>query len=148
MATGTPANGYEAVVGKWFEAFGRCCAEEDYESARSLVADDVRSFGTNAGIVSGLDRLQADQWTAIWPSIEGFEFDLEETVALGDGDRVSGAAVWRSTGFNEDGEPFYRPGRATVVLEQRDDAWLAVHTHFSLHPGTPQYTCGPDGRTE
>ncbi|PSP83999.1 hypothetical protein BRC83_06280 [Halobacteriales archaeon QS_1_68_17] len=138
----------EAAVREWFDALGTYCANVDYESARDIFADDVRSFGTKAEIVSGLDRLQENQWTGIWPYIEGFGFDLEEVIAFGDDDLAWGAAPWSSTGFDEDGEPFHRPGRATVVLERRDGVWLAVHTHFSLYPGTPQLTYGPDGRGE
>jgi hypothetical protein len=53
------------AVEEWFDALGTYCAAEDYESARRIVAEDVRSFGTKAEIVSGLDRLQENQWTGI-----------------------------------------------------------------------------------
>jgi len=136
------------AVSEWFETLGACCASEDYERARGLIAEDVRSFGTKAEIVSGREKLEANQWRGIWPNIADFEFDLDSVVAekAGDGDgRAWGAAVWHSTGFDEDGKSFDRPGRATVVLEHRDGAWVAVHTHFSLYPGTPQFTYGPEG---
>lgn len=138
----------EEAVHEWFAALGRYCAAVDYDSAHAIFADDVRSFGTKAEIVSGLDRLRHNQWEGIWPNIEGFGFDLDEVVAFGADDHAWGAAVWSSTGFDEDGEPFHRPGRATVVLERRDGVWLAVHTHFSLYPGTPQFTYGPSGRAD
>jgi len=141
----------ESAVREWFDALGTCCAAEDYERARGLIAEDVRSFGTKAEIVTGREKLEANQWRGIWPNIEDFRFDLESVVAEGatDGDagggRAWGAAVWRSTGFDEDGDPFDRPGRATIVLECREGVWVAVHTHFSLYPGTPQFTHGPGG---
>ena len=53
-----------------------------------------------------------------------------------------GVVTWTSLGFDGNHEPFYRPGRATVTLERRDGIWLAVHSHFSLYPGTPQRTFG------
>ena len=37
-------------------------------------------------------------------------------------------------GRRDDGSTFERPGRATVILEQRDGALKALHTHFSLVP--------------
>jgi ketosteroid isomerase-like protein len=135
-----------AAVREWFDALGTCCASEDYEGARGLIAEDVRSFGTKAEIVTGREKLEANQWRGIWPNIADFRFDLDTVVAEGEDGRAWGAVVWQSTGFDEDGEPFDRPGRATVVLERREDAWVAVHTHFSLYPGTPQFTYGPDGR--
>lgn len=138
----------EDAVEEWFRALGTYCANEDYDAAREIVAEDVKSFGTKAEIVSGLDRLQENQWSGIWPNTEDFSFDLDEVVASGEGDTAWGAATWSSTGFDEDGDPFHRPGRATVALERRDGIWLAVHTHFSLHPGTPQFTYGRSGKSD
>ena len=44
--------------------------------------------------------------------------------------------------FDADGNSFNRPGRATVILQKFEENWLAVHTHFSLLPGTPYKTFG------
>jgi len=132
------------AVEKWFDAFGSYVAAESYEPARKMVAEDVVAFGTKAELVEGLDYLVDEQWKGIWPNIE--EFTFEDVRARGTGDRAWAAATWTSTGFDEDGEPFHRPGRATVVIRRDDDgAWRAIHTHFSLFPGTPQQTFGPDG---
>lgn len=135
----------EIAVEEWFDRLGTYCAAGEYEPAREIVAPDVVSFGTKADIVSGLDLLQTNQWEGIWPNIEGFAFDEENIHAAGRDDLAWGVATWESVGFDESGEPFHRPGRATVVLERRDGVWLAVHTHFSLFPGTPPRTFGPDG---
>ena len=132
-----------AAVLEWFARLGRHCAAVDYVSARAIFAPDVRSFGTRAGIVMGLDALQANQWEGIWPNIAGFALDLDGIQAGGDDRCAWGIATWTSTGFDEASQPFARPGLATVVLERRDDAWLAVHTHFSLFPGTPSRTFSP-----
>ena len=69
---------------------------------------------------------------------------------------LTGGAVYTSAtetgaqlpavGYDEDGRPFARPGRMTVILERRTAAWDAAHTHFSLLPGTPPGTYGPNGR--
>jgi len=43
----------------------------------------------------------------------------------------------------EDGTPFDRPGRATIVLaRQPDGRWLGVHSHMSLARGVPQDSHG------
>lgn len=127
---------------EWFARLSEYCAAVDYESAREIFADDVASFGTKADIVSGLDPLQKNQWEGIWPNIEGFKIDLDSVRSGGNSSVAWGAAVWTSTGFDQDGQPFHRPGRATVALEKRGGRWLAVHTHFSLNPGTPARTYG------
>lgn len=132
----------KAAVAQWFECLGRCCASVDYPGARAIFADDVVSFGTRADIVSGLDPLQRNQWEGIWPNIQDFQINLDSIHAGGDASVAWGVATWTSTGFHEDGSPFHRPGRATVILERRDGRWLSVHTHFSLNPGTPPRTYG------
>jgi ketosteroid isomerase-like protein len=135
----------DAAVREWFQALERCCVAVDYESARAIFATNVASFGTRAEVVVGLGRLQRQQWEGIWPNIRDFRIDLDHMVAGGSESVAWGIAPWTSTGFSEDGTPFDRPGRATVVLERRGDTWLAVHTHFSLNPGTPARTHRPGG---
>ena len=134
-----------AAVTEFFERLGRYCARVDYDGAEILFADDVASFGTRATVVSGLGRLRREQWEGIWGNIEGFAFDLAEIHGGGDERIAWGIAPWTSTGFAADGERFERPGRATVVLERRAGSWVALHTHFSLAPGTPPTTHGAGG---
>lgn len=136
----------DAVLRDWFDRLEAAVMAVDYEAGRAVFADDVVSFGTKAETVRGLDRLQANQWAGIWPETEGFTIRCDSLHADREGDQAWGVVTWTSTGFDADGEPFDRPGRATVVLERRDGAWLAVHSHFSLYPGVPQETYGPDGR--
>lgn len=133
------------AVRTWFEHLQAAVRAVDYEAGRAIFAADVVAFGTKAGTVQGLDHLQANQWSNIWPTTEGFTVDLDSLHADAEGDLAWGVATWTSTGFDEAGEPFDRPGRVTVLLECREGAWLAVHTHFSLFPGVPQETYGPDG---
>jgi ketosteroid isomerase-like protein len=134
-----------AEIRAWFETLQRCVRAVDYDSARGIFAPDVVSFGTRADLVRGLDALQAQQWSGVWPAIVDFAFDLDALHVDGDGEVVWAAVVWTSTGFHEDGTPFPRPGRATVAFARRDGRWLATHTHFSLNPGTPPRSHGrPD----
>ncbi len=142
----------EAARG-WFARLSAACAAVDYKAGEKIFADDVASFGTKADIVVGLGPLRANQWEGIWPNIANFRVDLDSVRGGGDGDSAWGIAVWNSTGFDEHGERFDRPGRATVALERRrTDAapggeWLAVHTHFSLNPGTPPRTFGDKAKS-
>lgn len=132
-----------AAVRQWFERMGSCCASVDYDSARMIFAPDVVLFGTKADTLAGLDAAQKSQWEGIWPNIRDFQFHMAGIHWGGDESHAWGVATWSSTGFDEKGMPFPRPGRATVALERRDGVWLAVHTHFSLFPGTPPRTFGP-----
>ena len=126
-----------AAIYAWFETMQRCVRAVDYAAARDIFAPDVVSFGTRAELVTGLDRLQAEQWSGVWPVIADFTFDLVRLHVGGSDDAPWAAVPWSSTGFHEDGTPFPRPGRATVTFARRDGRWLATHTHFSLNPGTP-----------
>ena len=130
-----------AIV-EWFEKLGKYCASVDYDSARAIFAADVLSFGTRADIVSGLEPLQLNQWEGIWPNIQNFKINMDTVHSGGNQHTAWGVATWTSTGFHDDGSSFERPGRATVILERRQDRWLSVHTHFSLNPGTPPRTYG------
>ena len=141
QTTITTSNGI-AAVRQWFGLLGEYCANEDYESTRAIFADDVASFGTKADIVTGLDRLQTNQWEGIWPNIQNFRFDLNNIVSGGSDGLAWGIATWTSIGFDEVKKSYPRPGRATVVLERQQMTWVAVHTHFSLNPGTPAKTYG------
>jgi len=133
-----------AAVRDWFERLGRYCAAVDYDAAEAIFAEDVVAFGTRMDVVSGRDALRRNQWEGIWGRIRDFRINMDSIHGGGDGQHAWGAATWTSTGFHEDGRSFDRPGRCTVALERRDGTWLAVHTHFSLFPGTPPRTYGPD----
>ena len=128
--------------------FGTLVAGLDFATARTLFADGVLAFGTWSELLSGVDELEARQWRHVWPTIDGFAFDVEATRVVGSPDGLQAVAMapWTSTGFGLDGVPFDRPGRATFVLqrESADDGadWLAVHSHFSLARDVPQRSHG------
>lgn len=127
----------------WFAQWGEYIRDRDFESARALFAPDVVGFGTHMRIVHGLDALERDQWRNVWGSIDDFTFLTDEIEGGASPDGLTAWAIlpWHSTGFAEDGTPFSRPGRATIIF-RRDEGWRAIHTHFSLAPGTPQRSWG------
>jgi ketosteroid isomerase-like protein len=124
----------------WFAALQGCVQRVDFEAARELFVEDAIGFGTKASLAVGRDTLEASQWRGIWPNICDFRFDLDGMRWGAAGDQAWGIATWNSTGFAGDETPFDRPGRATVIFVQRDGRWRALHTHFSLFPGTPPTT--------
>jgi ketosteroid isomerase-like protein len=124
---------HEEVTG-WFRHLERCVRAVDFEGARPIFVDEAVGFGTFGAMLDGLDALVAGQWQQIWPNIEGFTFDLE-TLRFGTGGGLVWAICrWDSIGRDASGATFDRPGRATVILERRDGALKALHTHFSLVP--------------
>jgi ketosteroid isomerase-like protein len=139
----------DAAMRTWFETWAALVRARDFVSARALFHDDVVGFGTRMHVVRGLDRLESQQWRHVWPAIEDFRFVLDELhCAASDDDRLAWAVVpWVSTGFQQDGAPFDRPGRATVIFMRaaNDEPWRAIHTHISLAPGTPQRSFGRQG---
>jgi len=111
-----------------------CVRAVDFERARPLFAEDVVAFGTFATVVEGRGRLEQEQWRNVWPAIADFTFRLDELRALGTAEAICAVVPWDSTGRREDGQPFSRPGRATLLLVPRDGRWVAAHSHFSLAP--------------
>lgn len=134
-----------ATIKDWLARFAACVRAVDYAAARPLWHADIVIFGTYQELVRGLPDWQAQQWDSVWPRTEGFAFDLAETLVLAapDGSMAVAVAPWTSTGFHQDGTPFDRPGRATIVLQRQPDGrWLGVHSHMSLRRGVPQDSFG------
>jgi len=121
----------------WLETFAVCVRARDFDAARPMIAEEVVSFGTKAAMVEGRENLIAQQWRHIWPTIQGFTFDLD-TLHWHRADETAWAVLtWTSRGYRSDGTSFPRPGRATFTFARRDGRWLATHTHFSLYPQSP-----------
>ncbi len=144
MSGGT--NGVHDELRAWLQTWDSHVRARDFESARALFHAEVIGFGTHMRLVRGLDHLEHEQWRNVWPTIDGFRFQVDqlETGASNDGLLAWAVVPWSSTGFHEDGRPFERPGRATVLFarEHWNEPWLATHTHISLAPGTPQRSHG------
>ena len=125
----------EEQLRAWFTRLAECVGRVDYATAeRELFAPEIVAFGTRAHLVSGIPDVREHQWSQVWPNVRDFRFDLDSLRHGASGDLLWAAALWSSTGFDADGKPFDRPGRATVVFRKDGERLLAVHTHFSLAP--------------
>jgi ketosteroid isomerase-like protein len=122
------------IARDWLREMQACVRSVDYERARPLFAPDVVAFGTFAEIVSGRDRLEREQWRNVWPTIREFTFRLQELHCVGTDQALCVIVPWDSLGQRDGGEPFNRPGRATLVLVPAGERWVARHSHFSLAP--------------
>ena len=134
------------TIRDWYMTWGGHVAAVDFAAARPLFSPDVFAFGTVARTMRGLDRLEAEQWRQVWPTIRDFRFLTDTLEAAVSPDRLQAVAAcaWSSTGIAEDGSTFDRPGRATVGLARlaTSAAWRGIHTHFSLAPGVPPRSYG------
>jgi len=149
MQTLEPGDPEHDLIARWFQSWDAQVRALDYAGARAAFTPDVAGFGTFEDVVSGLDRLEAEQWRSVWPTIRDFRFRTDRLSAglAADGSMAFAAVPWTSTGFDAGGRPFPRNGRATVVLARtaKDAPWRGVHTHFSLNRGVPQRSHGaPD----
>ncbi len=124
----------EVIARAFLEDMQACVRTVDFERAHTLFAEDVVSFGTYATVVNGRDRLEHEQWRNVWPNIRNFTFRLEALRCLGGTSGICLVVPWDSLGRDADGNTFERPGRATLLLVERESHWVAVHSHFSLSP--------------
>ena len=117
-----------------------------------MFVEDAVAFGSKVDMVTTLDVLEAEQWRAVWSTIEDYRYDLSTLEVILSPDRLMavGAAIFRSTGFHEDGSRFDRPGRVSASLMRTGIGapWMATHTHVSLKPGTPAPSYGNRGHTD
>jgi ketosteroid isomerase-like protein len=128
-------------IAGWFERWAELVANVDINRVRELFAEDAFAFGSKVEMARSREILEAEQWRQVWPTMEGYRYDLDTLELSVSPDRLmaTAAAIFRSTGFYKDGSKFDRPGRVTVALfrESVGTPWYAAHTHVSLKPGTP-----------
>jgi ketosteroid isomerase-like protein len=129
-----------AAVAAWFDALAAHVRDVDFIGARPIFASDMIAFGTFTDFMTGREAAEQQQWRNVWPHIDNFRF-RPDVRAIVSPDRLQavGMAIFDSTGYRQDGTPYDRPGRATVVFVRGDVAspWLAQHTHLSLFRDVP-----------
>lgn len=129
-----------AGVTAWFDTLATHVRDVDFAGARPIFSPDMIAFGTFTDFMTGREAAEQQQWRNVWQHIDNFRFrpDIRAIVSP---DRLQavGMAIFDSTGYRQDGTPYDRPGRATVVLVRADIAspWLAQHTHLSLFRDVP-----------
>jgi ketosteroid isomerase-like protein len=137
MTTGpaSPVTPAESIARAWLAEMESCVRAQDYARCRAIFADDVTGFGTREAMAIGLDALERDQWRHVWGRIRGFTFLTDQLRCGIGGDDVAWLACpWTSEGPDGAGGWVRRPGRISAILQRRDGAWLAIHTHHSLAP--------------
>ena len=134
------------AVKAWFRELAEHVRAVDFAAARHLFAEDFVAFGTFTDFMIGRELAEENQWRNVWPTIDAFVWRLDGVKALVSPDRLFavGLGVWDSTGYDPDGKPFDRKGRATVSFTRAKagDPWVATHTHMSLFRGTPDASHG------
>ncbi len=133
-----------AEILEWLEVFSGFVRAVDYAGARPMWHPEVLAFGTYNDVIQGLETAIATQWDNVWPRTAQFAFNLAGTHVLASSDGTMAVAVtpWTSTGYAQDGTPFDRPGRATMVFARDAAGWRCAHSHMSLNRGVPQASHG------
>jgi ketosteroid isomerase-like protein len=140
-----------AQVKAWFETLAAHVREVDFVGARPIFAPDMIAFGTFTDFMTGREVAEQQQWRNVWPHIDNFRW-RPDTRAIVSPDRLQavGMGIFDSTGYQQDGTPYDRSGRATVVLvrDSVDKPFLAQHTHLSLFRDVPtrSYKSKPEKR--
>jgi ketosteroid isomerase-like protein len=133
-------------IADWFARWGELVGNVDFRRVREMFVEDAIAFGSKVEMVTSRAALEAEQWRAVWPTIEDYRYDLATLEVVVSPDRLMamGAAIFRSVGLHKDGTRFDRPGRVTATLMRTavGGPWLATHTHVSLKPGTPAPSYG------
>ena len=123
---------------EWLRQWENAINAADFAAARLLFAPDVKSFGTLAGAMTGLQELEALQWRKVWPLIKDFRFD--RPIVLLEGKAAHSAVIlslWHSKGKAGAGGWYDRKGRATLVLRLENGLLRCCHSHLSMDPGLP-----------
>lgn len=127
-------------VRAWFHRLAAHVQAVDFAGARPIFASDMIAFGTFSDFMTGRDAVEQQQWRSVWHHIDNFRWRPDIRVIVSP-DRLQavGMGVFDSTGYRQDGAPYDRPGRATVVFARPDTraAWIAQHTHMSLFRDVP-----------
>jgi len=129
-----------ASVKTWFETLAMHVRDVDYIGARPIFAPDMIAFGTFTDFMTGREVAEQQQWRNVWQHIDDFRWrpDIRAIVSP---DRLQavGMGIFDSTGYQQDGTSYNRPGRATVVFVRNavGAPWLAQHTHLSLFRDVP-----------
>jgi hypothetical protein len=135
-----------ALVRRWFQRLQLHVQAVDFVGARPLFAENLITFGTFNPFTIGREASEEEQWRTVWGRIDHFRWRLDDLRTLFSQDRLTGVgmAVFDSTGYSEDGVPYDRPGRATVVLGRGAvcEEWIGQHMHVSLFRGVPSRSFG------
>ena len=146
MKRGAVADEDRRSVAEWYDRWGGFVADVNFKASRPLFAEDAVAFGSKVEMMTSQAQLEAEQWRAVWPSIEDYRFDTSTLEVIMSPHRLMamGACIFRSTGLHPDGKKFERNGRATVTLMRTAAGapWICTHSHISLKPGTPRMSHG------
>ena len=141
-----------ASVRRWFQRLQLHVQAVDYVGARPLFAEDIITFGTYSAFTIGREASEKEQWRTVWSRIDRFRWRIDDLRIIVSGDRRTavGMALFESIGYTEEGTPYDRPGRATVILGRSavGAEWVAQHIHASLFQDVPTHSFGskPENR--
>lgn len=114
---------------EWIQQFVSAVRSGNPDSGRYLFAPDVMAFGTRTNLAGNLNELVASQWETIWPISKEFNLQVLKSQSLGKNYHLLLCHFRNVTKIKN--QPTLRHGRATFILEKRENQWICVHSHFS-----------------
>jgi uncharacterized protein (TIGR02246 family) len=119
----------QATLQQWKDAYTR----RDLDGALAVIAPDADVVGIGTGPDEwrvGPEAVKA-QLERDFAQSEALSVDYEPLV-VSEAGPVAWVAGQATVQARVDGQDLTLTGRFTAVLEQRDDRWLLMQTHFSL----------------
>ncbi len=113
-----PSEDDVVLIRRWLQRLQLHVQSVDFVGARPLFADDLITFGSFNPFTIGREANEEEQWRTVWGRIDRFRWRLDELRTILSADRLTAVAmaVFGSTGYSEEGIPYDRLGRATIVL--------------------------------
>ena len=102
------------TIAEWFVNWARLVAAVDFKRVRELFTEDAIAFGSKVEMMTSREALEQEQWRAVWPTMEGYRYDLSTLEIAISPDRLMamGAAIFHCVGLHADKTTrFDRPGR-------------------------------------
>lgn len=121
------------AVQTWLTQFAEAVRSGDTSRGAPLFAPQSRGFGTVTSSYDNRDELIDQQWSQVWQRTHDFAFDPPLAVWQS-GDTMTVAVTWSSRRMKTHE---LRRGRATFhLVPDQHGVLVAVHSHFSMEPGT------------
>lgn len=132
LALAAPGDQASAVVDRWATAF----SAGDSAAVVGCYAPDATLLATGSPVLmQGSDAIRA-YFTRILNSTSSVKISERHLVPLGKhAELVFGFYEFT---FHVNGQPVPTPARFSMVVVERDGAWLIVHHHSSVLPKPPQ----------
>jgi hypothetical protein len=122
----------DELVKTWLEEYEEAIRSGKPEDALPLFAETAVVFGTNVNWSRYVPEYAKKQGEPVFGGSSDFE--ITEVLSVVQMDESAYCAILWKDKVIEQGQSKYRSGRATFILQIRDETFVAIHSHFSEFP--------------